>query len=267
MKKLLLLLISTTLIFTMTACVGTSPADSTGGTNNNTQLATKSAVSNSQPIRAAYIDLYATGSFAEIRSEGFANSNMLIFGFAKIDQSVMPDDVKGRITTAMDSAPENAIGLLSVGGAVDVINDGQIQQVIDNVVSQINDYNNNHSRKIAGVDLDLENGISSDITSKLAKGFKQKNLIVAAAPQLNGLVANTDSTAPKASDLVLTSGGALANQNTYQAALTAKAIDYLLVQTYNTGWFQIDGHSEADEKFFISAARALSKLAGNANSG
>ena len=224
--------------------------------------------SSSSLIKAAYVDTTALGAYDAIPSTGFSTPNIIIFTFADVTTSSMSPDLVSRIETAMKSESAGTINLLSLGGQYatsSTFNSGTVNTIANNVISQINSFNSTHSTKINGVDLDLESNIDGTTIASLATAFKNAGLIVSAAPQVymrSGSGSNIDPTNP--SNLVLTSGG---NVNSYQDALNTGKIDYLFVQTYNTGGFTINNVDESSVHFFKNTAQALNNVVKTSCSG
>lgn len=228
-------------------------AISTNGFKNKKRAMIKQFDSNF--IRAAYIDASAPTALAKIENKGYQTPNVLIFGFADINTSSMSSTMQKAIEKAANLASVGTINLLSIGGqnATSTMN---VDSVVNNVSNQIDNYNKSHSVPIDGVDLDLENNITSDTIKTLAAKFKSKGYIVTGAPQVYlNTGSNISSTSPN--NLVLTSGGSV---NSYQAAITAGLFDVLFIQTYNTSGFTIDNISEKDPKFYTAVTNALAKV-------
>ncbi|MEN9675409.1 MAG: hypothetical protein RIS76_1305, partial [Verrucomicrobiota bacterium] len=249
---------------------GLNPADAGADPDGNGKSALQEYRDTIAPavLKAAYVDIYASGAYAAIPSSGFSAPNIIIFAFADVSLSSMPSILVSSIEKAMSSASAGTLNLLSLGGEFadsSTFNSGTVNQIANNVISQINGFNSTHSTKIGGVDLDLEKGIDSATITSLAIAFKNAGFIVGAAPQIfisSGTGANIDSSNP--SNLVLTSGansaGIGANVNTYQAALNTGKIDYLFVQTYNSSGFTINNVDESNISFFKNSALALNNV-------
>lgn len=259
MQKLHAYMLLAILGISMTGC---------GGENSSTSTSANDApiiAASSFPIKAAYVDIYASGAYAAIPSSGFSAPDIIIFAFADVAASTMPSILVSSIEKAMLFESPGTLNLLSLGGEFadsSTFNSGTVNTIANNVISQINGFNSTHSIKIVGVDLDLEKGIDSATIASLATAFKNEGFIVGAAPQIfisSGTGANIDSSNP--SNLVLTSGANSAgiglNFNTYQAALNTGKIDYLFVQTYNSGGFTINNVDESNISFFKNSALAL----------
>ncbi len=230
------------------------------GLNGSPVVASLSiSVKNHSMVKAAYVDMSAPTSLAQIQSAGYKAANVIIFGFADTTTSATNATYLAAIKTAMASESSGTINLLSIGGAT-----GQASamtdttKVVSNISTQIESYNANLSTgKIDGVDLDLEGGFSATQIKELAAGFKQKGYVVGIAPQVyanswNGAVSSSNPT-----NLVLTSGSPNSLQNNYQPAITSGNVDYIFVQTYNSGGWTIDGYYESDVRFFKATAAAL----------
>lgn len=268
-KKTITLILSTSSMFALSACNGgqTYPSKTNTATSINAQSNTNIATDNM--TKAAYVDITASGSFATIPTSGFASANVLLFAFADLTSTTIPTAQAVNIKTAMLAKPAGTTTyLLSLGGALatpSLINMSTTKTVINNVIMQINNYNATYGSagKITGVDLDLENDITSEVIAELAKGFKAQGLTVTAAPQVY-LNSGTNIDSKQPTNLVLTSGG---NQNTYQMALNAGNIDTLFVQPYNTSGFTIDGIDEADVHFIKNTAKALNNVVNASCSG
>jgi hypothetical protein len=253
MKKLLSCLLLTILSISMAGC-GDGSSSSSTSTSGAPTLGSSSAL-----IKAAYVDTTAPGAYAAIPSAGFSIPNIIIFTFADVTTSSMSPNLVSSIEKAMSSESAGTLNLLSLGGQYAnsaTFNSGSVNTIASNVISQINGFNSTHSTKIGGVDLDLEGSIDSNTIASLATAFKNAGFIVSAAPQVY-ISGGTNIDSSKPSNLVLTSGG---NVNTYQAALNTGKIDYLFVQTYNTGGFTIDNVDESNVHFFKNAAQALNNV-------
>lgn len=266
MKKLLTYLLLTILIISMTGCGGGSSNSSAGcgggsvaGCGGGSSNGAPTLGSSSSLIKAAYVDTTAQKAYAAIPSAGFSTPNIIIFTFADVTTSSMSLDLVSYIETAMKSESAGTLNLLSLGGqyaSSSTFNSGTVNSIANNIISQINSFNSTHSTKINGVDLDLEANIDGTTIASLATAFKNAGFIVSAAPQVFISSGNNiDPTNP--SNLVLTSGG---NVNSYQAALNTGKIDYLFVQTYNTGGFTINNVDESNVHFFKNAAQALNNV-------
>lgn len=236
-------------------------------TNQNGQLATtKTDLTHKRSatpyIKAAYIDVSASGAVAQIPTSAYSAPNIIIFGFADVNASTMSPAYSAAINKAMSYETDGTVNLLSIGGEnVKTITITDTDQLINNIVTQINLFNNSsyasNGKQIDGVDLDLENKISSDVIAKLANAFKSHGLIVSIAPQIIG---SGNISSLNSESLSLTSGG---NFNTYQEALNSGTVDYIFVQTYNSGGFTIDGSGEDDVHFIMKAAKALNNTVSN----
>jgi hypothetical protein len=207
-------------------------------------------------LKASYVQLDAGGSLAMITPEGIAASNIIVFAFADANASTPKAGYIDSIRSIVAQEAPNTVNLMSLGGQT-VTSIANPTQAISNVDLQIKSINANlpSDKKITGVDLDLENAIPADTILQLAKGFKAKNYSVSIAPQVYTSGGDIDVKSP--SNLVLTSGGSLAAQNTYGEAISAKAVDYIMVQTYNTGGFKVGGYLENQEPFVKAIAGAL----------
>ncbi|GEM_PF-829446 len=216
----------------------------------------KTSVSNKSMTTVSYVQLDATGSLSAITGEGVKASNVIIFCFADPASSAANTGYLSSMKIIINQEAPGTINMLSIGGEkASAISDPS--SAVSNVSAQIESYNRNLTNgTINGVDLDLENGIPAATITALAKGFKEKGLLVSVAPQVyTGNGANVDSSNP--TNLVLTSGGALAAQSTYTPAIASGYVDYIFVQTYNTGGWTIDSLPENTVGFFKAAAKAL----------
>jgi hypothetical protein len=253
----------------LTACnsgAGQTSANSTQELSTASSVDNHNSASNTAAIKAAYIDFTATGSFLQIPSSAYANLNMLVFAFADIEVDSIKKEYADNIQQVLKSQASGTINLLSVGGEAAKTSNfqlGNVDQIVNHIVNQISNFNQQYSvngRKIDGVDLDLENGISAAVVDALAQKFKQHNLIVSAAPQVF-LSTGTKINSNAPDNMVLTSGSGdgsqLSNQNVYQSALSHNSIDYLLVQPYNTPGFTVDGADEASVHIVKNVAKAL----------
>lgn len=258
-KSLILTLAASSM--TLTACNSGGSSFTSKGGNAANSVQTNSTTSYGKKmlddtfIRAAYIDITAPAAFNSITSKGFQTPNVLILGFADINASTLNGALLNNVQKAVDASNSSAINLLSIGGE-HANSSMNVNNVFNNISSQIDNYNNSHSRKIDGVDLDLENGINADTIKQLAQKFKAKGYIVTGAPQIYTSGGDISSASPK--NMILTSGGNTGNS--YQPAISAGLFDAVLVQTYNTNGFNIDGTSEDKEKFYMNAAKALATI-------
>lgn len=209
-------------------------------------------------IKAAYIDMSASGAVSMIQSSGYKAANVLIFGFADTSSSSTNSSYLSTIQTAINSESAGTINLLSIGGATGTASSmTDTATVVSNIDAQIKAYNSSLSNgKIDGVDLDLEGGFTADQITAIAKGFSDKGYLVSAAPQIYLSTGTTvDSSNP--SNLVLTSGSPYSNQSNYTPAIANGYINYIFVQTYNTPNWTIDGYAESQVGFFKAVAKAL----------
>lgn len=215
-------------------------------------------VSEGAMIKAAYIDMAASGSAAKVTSGGFKAANVIIFGFADTTSTTANASYTTIMQTAIDSESAGTVNLLSIGGQYATTSSlSDTATVINNVDNQIKAYNSSlKNGSISGVDLDLENGVPASIILALAKGFSNKGYLVSVAPQVYlSSGTNVDSSNP--ANLVLTSGGESANYSTYTPAIASGYVDYIFVQTYNTGGWTIDSYSENQVGFYLATAKAL----------
>lgn len=220
-------------------------------------------VNSGSMIKASYIDMSATGAVSLIQSQGYNAANVLIFGFADTAISTVNSGYLNIIQTAINSESAGVINLLSIGGATgDASTMTDTATVISNIDAQIQAYNNQlKNGKINGVDLDLEGGFTSAQIMALAKGFSDKGYLVSVAPQVyrsSSTYSNIDSSNP--AGLVLTSGYPNSEQSNYTPAIASGYVDYVFVQTYNTGDWTIDGYSESQVEFFQAVAKALNNM-------
>ena len=136
---------------------------------------------------------------------------------------------------------------------------GQVPGIVSNIMSQVSSYNAAlGGGKIAGIDLDLENGVDAATISAFALAFKQKGLLVSVAPQAynsSGTGGKVASASP--SNFNLTSGGV---GNQYAAAVASGNVDYIFLQTYNTGGWTIDGCDETMTCFVGKVASTMANL-------
>lgn len=212
-----------------------------------------------QKIQASYIDMTAASSAAAVPAVGYAATNLLIFAFVDTTQSTADPAYLKVIQNAISNQTVNTVNLLSIGGqngnSANIV--GKEQAVVNNVISQIKDYNSKLTGgAIAGVDLDLEgDNFTEDSIVALAQGFKNAGYVVSMAPQayVSTPGANVDSGNPS-SNLVLTPSG---SQNTYGKAVAMGLANYLMVQTYNTNNWTVDGYNESNVEFFSAIAKAL----------
>ena len=272
-KNILTLALAGMFSIGLTACNGgagqtsanSNQAHSTA-TTVTTSVDNQNLANNTAAIKAAYIDFTAMISFLQIPSSAYANLNMLVFAFADTDVDSIKPAYANEIQQVLKAQTSGTINLLSLGGEAAKTSNfqlGNVDQIVNHIVNQISNFNQQYSvngRKIDGVDLDLENGISADVIDALAQKFKQHNLIVSAAPQVYlSTGSNINSNAPD--NMVLTSGRSdgseLSHQNVYQSALSHNSIDYLLVQPYNTPEFTVDGAYESSVHIVKNVAKAL----------
>ncbi|MBX9866936.1 MAG: hypothetical protein K2Y14_08460 [Burkholderiales bacterium] len=257
----------------LTACnsgAGQTSANSNQAQSTATTVTTsvdnQNLASNTAAVKAAYIDFTAMGSFLQIPSSAYANLNMLVFAFADTNVDSIKTEYANEIQQVLKAQTSGTINLLSLGGETATPSSFKLEnvdQIVNHIVNQISNFNQQYSvngRKIDGVDLDLENGISAAVVDALSQKFKQHNLIVTAAPQVYlSTGSNINSNAPD--NMVLTSGRSdgfeLSNQNVYQSALSHNSIDYLLVQPYNTRNFTVDGAPESSVHIVKNVAKAL----------
>lgn len=213
-------------------------------------------------IKASYVQLDAVGSLGTITTSGFKASNVIIFGFADTSSSAINSSYLSSIKDVMSKESENTVNLLSIGGQYSSSMGTDTDIIISNVVAQIESYNAQlTSGKINGVDLDLEGDFTAIQIKALAKGFKEKGFLVSVAPQvyLTSGSSNIDSANP--TNLVLTSGSPYSNDSNYNPAISSGYVDYVMVQTYNTGGFTIDNsYSENNVEFYKYVAKALNNL-------
>lgn len=217
------------------------------------------SVSNFNTVKASYLQLDAAGSLSAITASGYASSNIIIFAFANLSSSAVNPSYLSAMQTAINYESSGTINLLSIGGQYatpSVINTATASNIINIVSNEITAYNAQLTNgRITGVDLDLENSIDAATITALAQGFKAKGLLVSTAPQVystGGSGSNVVPTSP--TNLALTSGGA---NNQYAAAIAAGDVDYIMVQTYNTGGWTVGGYAENQVQFFESVAQAL----------
>lgn len=216
------------------------------------------SVNTGSMIKAAYVDMTATGSLAQITSAGYKAANIVIFGFADTASISINQAYLSAIQNAMNSESTGTINLLSIGGATESAGGmADTATVVNNIYTQITAYNSSLTTgKIDGVDLDLEGSFTATQIKELASGFKAKGLVVSVAPQIYlSSGTNVDSSSP--TNLVLTSGSPYSNQSNYTPAIAEGYIDYIFVQTYNTPNWTIDGFAESQVEFFQAAAKAL----------
>lgn len=231
----------------------------TGLTGSPVVASLSVSVKNHSMVKAAYVDMSAPTSLAQIQSAGYKAANVVIFGFADTTTSATNATYLAAIKTAMASESSGTINLLSIGGAT-----GQASTmtdtatVISNISTQIATYNASLSTgKIDGVDLDLEGGFSATQIKELAAGFKQKGYVVSIAPQVYANSWNASVSSSNPTNLVLTSGSPNSLQNNYQPAIASGNVDYIFAQAYNSGGWTIDGYYESDVRFFKATAAAL----------
>jgi hypothetical protein len=207
-------------------------------------------------LKASYVQLDAVGSLGMIPQAGIAASNIIVFGFADPNSSNLPSGYANSVQSIVGQEAPNTLNLLSLGGQT-VTSIANPSQTVLNVDAQIKALNAvlPSNKKITGVDLDLENAIPASTILELAQGFKSKSYIVSIAPQV--YTSGGDINVKSPSNLVLTSGGTLASQNTYGQAISANVVDYIMAQTYNTGGFSVGGYQENQEPFVKAVAQAL----------
>ncbi|NQU16446.1 MAG: hypothetical protein HQ564_00145 [Candidatus Saganbacteria bacterium] len=212
--------------------------------------------------KASYIQLGATGSLTQISSSGVAALDVVIFAFGDIATTSIDSSYLTWMQTFMDYGAADAVCFLSIGGEYvtpEAINAaGGVNTIVSNVVAQISSYNSGLTTgEIAGVDLDLENGVEAATIEALAAGFKAAGLTVCIAPQV--FVSSGQAVDPaNPTNLVLTSGGSLTTTNSYGLAVASGNVDYIMVQAYNSGWITVNGYYENQTQFLKGIANALS---------
>jgi hypothetical protein len=207
-------------------------------------------------LNVGYVQIGATASLAAITEAGVRALDIVVLAFADFKSPDIDPILLKAIQQVMDKEKAGTMNLLSIGGAtVDKIPDPE--QAVKNICAQISKYNTELKKgKISGVDLDLEGGITKDVITSLAKGFKEAGLTVSAAPQV--YTSGQDISPDYPENLVLTSGG---SANTYADAIEKGYVDYLFVQTYNSDGFKVGGYGENQVEFFMSIANALNNYA------
>lgn len=209
-------------------------------------------------LKAAYIQISATGSLVTIPDSGYFAPNILIFAFADTTTATMDPAWITAIKTAVNAEQSGALNFLSVGGqfgSASVFSN--VTTVVNNIMSQISVLNGQLSgKKINGVDLDLEGeGWTASQIDQIAAAFKAKGLLVSTAPQayLSAYgVTNVDPANP--TNLGLTATGA---SNVYGQAVSGGNVDYVMVQTYNSSGWTVGGNNEAQVGFVNSIGQAL----------
>lgn len=207
-------------------------------------------------LNVSYVQLDAAASLGAIDKSGIQASNVIIFGFADPNSTSVKSGYTDAIKNIVNQEADKTVNLYSLGGQT-VASIPNPQQTVDNVIAQIQTINGSlpTDKLIKGVDLDLENGISADTIAQLAQAFKAKGYLVSIAPQVESSGGDIDVKNPV--NLVLTSGGSLANQNSYGEAIKEGNVDYIMAQTYNTGGFTVGGYAENQEPFAKAIAEAL----------
>lgn len=251
-KKLLLALLSSAaLVVGCTGSGGSNDNSSNVGRTTTGAISSKLAMSNDW-YNVAYVQFGASGSLNKIPSSAYKNINVVVFAFANINSTSA--DSASTIKGVMGNEAKGTLNFLSIGG--ETVSPGAVSAstIVSNVLAQLSAYKS-AGVKFDGVDLDLENGFSADDINTIASGIKSAGYLVSAAPQVYTSSGSITSANP--TNLVLTSGGSMASQNTYGEALQNNNIDYLFVQTYNTGGYTVDGEAEGQEGFFKAVAKAL----------
>ncbi|NQT30502.1 MAG: hypothetical protein HQ596_08005 [Candidatus Saganbacteria bacterium] len=246
MKKLILFFVS--IILPILLVAGCNVLNPSNGSSNNL-------------LKASYIQLGATGSLTEISASAIASLVVVIFAFGDITTESIDTSYLTWIQTFMDHGAADSVCFLSIGGEfvtpAQITAAGGVDAVVANLVAQITSYNSNlTSGSISGVDLDLENAVDATTINGLAQGFKAADLTVCIAPQVY-LSSGTTIDPENPSNLVLTSGGALATTNSYGLAISNGYVDYIMVQTYNSGGFTVNGYAENNVEFVKSISEAL----------
>lgn len=211
-------------------------------------------------IKAAYVQLDASGSLSAISSNGYKAANVIIFGFADTSSATTNSAYKTAIQNAINSESSGTVNLLSIGGQT-VSSMSDTATIVSNITTQISAYNSELTGgKIDGVDLDLEGGFTAEQIKALASGFKNNGLKVSVAPQVY-LSSGSEVDSNNPTNLVLTSGSPYSNQSNYTPAIAGGYVDYIMVQTYNTsGWtIKLNNNSYAENQvgFFKAVAAAL----------
>ncbi len=230
--------------------------------NNNSIITSKTTTqtTTSKLIKAAYVQLDASGSLSAISSNGYKAANVIIFGFADTSSSTTNSTYKTAIQNAINSESSGTVNLLSIGGQT-VSSMSDTATIVSNITTQISAYNSELTGgKIDGVDLDLEGGFTAEQIKALASGFKTNGLKVSVAPQVY-LSSGSEVDSSNPTNLVLTSGSPYSNQSNYTPAIAGGYVDYVMVQTYNTsGWtIKLNNNSYAENQvgFFKAVAAAL----------
>ncbi len=213
-------------------------------------------------LKASYFQLDAPGSIPFVTESGIKASNIIIFGFADPETSSINQEHLKIMQDVINKGAPNTKNFLSLGGET-VTSIPDSNTVINNIDLQIEAYNAQlRNGQIHGVDLDLENGIDSKTITDLAKGFKNAGHLISIAPQVYASGGQGDSIdINNPINLVLTSGHDLAQKNTYGDAVTSGYVDYIMLQTYNTGGFTIGGYEENEIGFFKAVAEAMNNAA------
>lgn len=216
-------------------------------------------VSNTSMLQATYLDFTDTSSLGQIPSNAYTASNLILFAF---DNDINTTTINNSYLTVMQNAITSNQSaatkyFLSLGGAMvgpETYNINTVDTVVNNITAHINSYNQQFiGGQITGVDLDLEQGIDESTITALAKGFKEKGLLVSIAPQVVA-TSGMDIDANNPTNLGLSSGG---NNNQYGTAVKNGYVDYIMLQTYNNGGVTINSIGENQVEFFSIVAQAL----------
>ncbi|MFH1452923.1 MAG: glycosyl hydrolase family 18 protein [Armatimonadota bacterium] len=258
---LVLSVIISGIIFWSLGCTGGSVVGESSDDNNDAPATTSVNL-----LQSAYIQLGATDSLSTITRGGVNSLDVIIFAFGNIASSSIDNSYLTWMQTFINHRNPNSVIFLSIGGETvrpeHITAAGGSSAIVTNIVAQIHSYNNSLAGgSITGVDLDLENAIDAATINSLAKGFKDAGLIVCTAPQVYlSSGASVDPSNP--TNMVLTSGGALATTNTYGTAISNGYVDYIMVQTYNSGGITINGYAENNVQFFKAVSNALNSSRG-----
>lgn len=246
MKRKLLVLLFSLVTLTLVACGG-------GG----------SSTTSTASIKAAYWDNWS--SSIQIPNTTLKVLDIVLGAFGGWTFTSADPIILSNFQQAC-TANSNIKLFLSVGGS----NGGapttsQVPQYIANVMGQVAAYNKALvDCQIYGIDLDLENGTSSDAISYFAAGFKAKGLQVSIAPQAYNTTGNASVSSASPTNFSLTSGGsyfgATTPYNQFGPAVASGNVDYIMLQTYNTGGWDIDGCNESQTCFISAVATTMANL-------
>jgi chitinase len=214
-------------------------------------------------VKAAYWDNWS--SSIEIPNSTLKVLDIVLGAFGSWTSNSADSTMLGNFQQACTANPDIKL-FLSVGGS----NGGaptlsQVPQYIANVMEQVTAYNKALvGCQVYGVDLDLENGTTADAISAFAAGFKAKGLQVSVAPQAYNTTGSANVSSANPTNFSLTSGGsyfgATTPYNQFGTAVASGNVDYIFLQTYNTGGWTIDSCDETMTCFISAVATTMANL-------